>query len=90
MSRLVLLAVLFVLGAAAHGMNPVRHGPNGSATCPESQLPVDIDEDQATEAAVNGPIAPATATPVPVNKPAAATRPKTGARWHSFLPGMFK
>lgn len=93
MSRLILLSVLLLIGATAHGMNPARQGPNGSASCPETQLAVEAEEDDAASAAATAQgAAPATgAGPGPVvAKPAATTRPKTGARWHSFLPGMFK
>lgn len=90
MSRLILLSALILIGATAHGMTPARQGANGSGSCPETQLAMAADSDEADAAAAAGgaptPVGPA---PTPVAKPA-ATRPKSGARWHSFLPGMFK
>ena len=88
-SALVLIGAL-LLHATAYGMNPARQGPNGSASCPETQLAIEADQDEATAAATNGAAVVVPPAPAPAAKPAAATRPKSGGRWHSFLPGMFK
>jgi hypothetical protein len=91
MSRYLLTAALLVLAATAQGMTPSRQGANGSGgSCPQAQEHAVVEEagtaDQQTVR--NEPATPA-ATPVPA-KSGAAARPKTGARWHSFLPGMFR
>lgn len=96
MSRPTLLPMLclasaLLIAATAHGMSPARQGPNSSGgSCPETQVAVEAEAGDAS--ATPSPEATAAngaATP-PAVKPSAATRPRSGARWHSFLPGMFK
>jgi hypothetical protein len=89
MSRLAFTLCLFVLAATAQAMNPARHGPNGSPSCPETPVAATAEgEEVAVGTSVEAPATPATPA-----APKGATLPrssKTGARWHSFLPGMFK
>jgi hypothetical protein len=88
MSRIALSIAMLLLAATAQGMTPARQDANGSGgSCPESQAVVAEDPAEATGSASRAPVAPAVATPA---KPAAAATRRSGARWHTFLPGMFK
>jgi hypothetical protein len=87
MYRLALTAILFILAATAQALRPAHQGPNGSAHCPETQPLTATEEADASRS----PNAESAAVPAAVPVKAAAARPKApGARWHSFLPGMFK
>ena len=95
MSRTLMTLALLLLAATAQGMSTVRQGANGSGgSCPQAQAEAaGADPVAAASRVANGegealPATEATGAPAPV-KPAAA-RSRAGARWHSFLPGMFK
>jgi len=84
-----LLALLLLAGAvSAQAMTPVHQGANGAGgTCPENEV--------ATAEAADGnedarPAATKTAPPSQAKGGTLARPAKAGARWHSFLPGMFK
>lgn len=87
------LAALLLLAASvtAQAVAPARESANGAGgTCPETEAVAAADEE---EAAVEGRDAadPKAEAASQGTKPAVLTRPnRTGPRWHSFLPGMFK
>jgi hypothetical protein len=96
--RYLPVCLLLLSACALAETRDVRmHGPNGdSGACTEAG--VDADADSATPRATS-----ATAKPTAVSKPAAARiKPVVtvrggsddnsahAARWHSFLPGMFR
>lgn len=90
--RILTAALLLMVAAAAHGMDASRASANsGGGSCPEAQA-----EDMADAAAdaastdTRPVVVPAPATTTVGGKAANASRPRSGARWHSFLPGMFK
>ena len=95
MKRLALTAILLSMSAfaAAQVVTPNHASGDGSgATCPEARTAAEVapvqgrpDDVAVPAAAVQAPpakVAPARSTP--------AVRPKSGMRWHSFLPGMMK
>lgn len=95
MTRTTAFACCLLFAATAvQAVSPSRASANGGGNCPETQAAL------VEEAAVPGTAAGGTAaTPDPNAAPnSAATpvkrnalaRPRSGARWHSFLPGMFK
>ena len=87
MHRLMLAVAILLFAASTHAVNPARQGAGGDGTCP----PATADERQ--QAAISDGATPTTApeaVATPVRPKATVARPKSGARWHSFLPGMFK
>lgn len=93
MSRqLLLTAALLLLAASAQGMTPQRHDADGAGgTCPDAQAEARAQAAVQPDAHADpaDPAAAPAAAPAPV-KAVSATRAKPAARWHSFLPGMFK
>jgi hypothetical protein len=86
MSRFLLAFFLFAAAVTAQAITPARQGANsGGGNCPETETAV-VEGEAAPEPA---PAATKSAPP-PQAKGATMARPKSGARWHSFLPGMFK
>lgn len=90
MSRTLFLAALLLVATSLHAATPARESANGGGgVCPE----LDAQASAAPVPAASEPAAaPAAAAPTPATaatKPALA-RPRTAARWHSFVPGMFK
>lgn len=87
MSRLLLCLILLAAAVTAHAITPSRQDANGGGgTCPETETPVATTDSGAPQE----PSAAASKTPPTQAKSGTLVRPKTGARWHSFLPGMFK
>jgi hypothetical protein len=88
MSRFLLALILLAAAVTAQAITPTRQGANsGGGTCPETETVIaDAEDAPAQEPA---PAATKTAPP-PQAKGGTMARPKSGARWHSFLPGMFK
>lgn len=92
MIRHLLPAVLLVLTAPAFADSPARQDANGGGgpACPPNEVSAARTDgetpppSQATELRSAAPDAA-----VPVTGKDSSTRPRD-ARWHSFLPGMFK
>ena len=96
MKRLALTALLLSMPAlaAAQVVTPNHaSGDGASSACPEEQRIADAApvegraDDVALPPAAAAAVVPAKAAP-PRSMP--AVRPKSGMRWHSFLPGMMK
>ena len=90
MSRHLFALLLLAATVSAQAVTPARQGANsGGGTCPESDASTAVEEAAATEPA---PPAAKPAAPAEAAKGGGGSiaRPKPGARWHSFLPGMFK
>jgi hypothetical protein len=86
MQRFVLALVLLAAAAAAQAITPSRQDANGAGgTCPESETAAVTDT-----GAPAGPAPAASKTAPPQGKGGTSARPRSGTRWHSFLPGMFK
>ena len=87
MSRHMLALLLFAAAASAQALDPARQDANGGGgTCPAAEASEEGEE--AAEQAPNR--TPGKAAPGSPSKGGSIARPRTGARWHSFLPGMFK
>ncbi|MCI1710813.1 MAG: hypothetical protein LKM32_02710 [Chiayiivirga sp.] len=92
MNRNHALALCLLLGATAvQAVAPSRASANGSGQCPEAEARAVAEDVESGPVAASPADVPATAagsTPVPAKR-GAVTRPRA-ARWHSFVPGMFK
>jgi hypothetical protein len=87
MHRLMLAVAILLFAASTHAVNPSRQGAGGDGNCP----PTATDERApATASDGSAPTTAPEAVPTPVRPKSTISRPKSGARWHSFLPGMFK
>lgn len=96
MKRLALTALLLSMSAlaAAQVVTPNHASGDGAgSSCPEEKRLADatLAEGRADDVALP-PAAAAAVVPTKAAPPRAtpAVRPKSGMRWHSFLPGMMK
>jgi hypothetical protein len=96
MKRLALTALLLSMSAlaAAQVVTPNHASGDGANTaCPDEERVAEVTpeegraDDVALPPAAVTPVLPAKAAPA---RSAPSVRPKTGMRWHSFLPGMMK
>lgn len=92
MSRFLLALLMLAATVSAQAITPSRQDADGTGggNCPDAEE-IARAEDAAAPAAA--PPAPAKTTAPPAQAKEAAPlapRPRAGARWHSFLPGMFK
>ena len=92
MSRFLLALMLLAAAVSAQAITPSRQDADGTGgNCPQAE---EIAQAENGAAAVEEPAPPApaktTAPPPQAKETAPLARPKSGARWHSFLPGMFK
>ena len=89
MPRYLLALILLAAALSAQAITPERQDADGAgATCPETAAVAAEDEAATAE---ERPAAPTkTAPPAQVESGSLGRQPKAGARWHSFLPGMFK
>jgi hypothetical protein len=89
--HLLTAALLLLLTAAAQAMTPARQDANGSGgSCPEAHADESTEPEVADAAAANPDPRAAPAVAPRQAKVGAADRPRSGTRWHSYLPGMFK
>lgn len=91
MKRLALTALLLSMSAlaAAQVVTPNHaSGDGANTTCPDEKGVADVtpEEGRADDVA----LPPAATAPVAPPRTAPSVRPKSGMRWHSFLPGMMK
>ncbi len=87
MSRYLLAALLLIVAATAQAITPARQDADGGGSdCPNAEPAA--EEAPAADEPVAGGTKPA--APAPSKGGGTMARPKAGARWHSFLPGMFK
>lgn len=95
MTRLALSALLLSMSAfcAAQVVTPNHASGDGTnANCPESRSAAEVAPIEGRADDLAPPVAATQALPAKAAPPRAtpAVRPKTGMRWHSFLPGMMK
>ena len=90
MQRFALALFLLAAAAAVQAITPSRQDANGAgSTCPEAEASQADDEARVGETAEPAPAAAKQAVPTP-SKGGSVAKTRTGTRWHSFLPGMFK
>lgn len=90
MSRFLFALLMLAAAVSAQAITPSRQDADGTGgNCPEAE---EIARAENGAAPASAPPAPAktTAPPAQAKETAPLPRPKSGARWHSFLPGMFK
>ena len=96
MKRLAMTALLLSMSAlaAAQVVTPNHASGDGANTsCPDEKRVADTTpvegrpDDVALPPAAAAPVVPAKAAPA---RTTPTVRPKSGMRWHSFLPGMMK
>jgi hypothetical protein len=92
MSRTILFAAFLLAATAVQAVSPARESANGGGgNCPEAEesaVAASAEPAPAVEPSRQAGAAPT--TPAPVAPKGAVTRARNGARWHSFVPGMFK
>lgn len=91
MSRHLFALLLLAATVSAQAVTPARESANGAGgTCPEAEVDaVAVQEEPVVEPRTRAEAKAEAASQG--TKPAVLTRPnRTGTRWHSFLPGMFK
>lgn len=91
MSRHLVALLLLAATVSAQAVTPARESANGAGgTCPETAA-APAQGDEETAVASRDPATAKADAASQGSKPAVLTRPnRTGTRWHSFLPGMFK
>ena len=89
MHRFALAFLLLAAATAVQAITPSRQDANGAGgNCPESDT-VTVEEGDAVAPPEPAPAAAKAAAP-PATKGGSVAKTRPGARWHSFLPGMFK
>ena len=90
MSRFLFALLLLATAVSVQAVTPARQDADGAgSTCPEAEQ-VAAAENAAAEQPQPPAPAKTTAPPAQAKETTPLPRPKSGARWHSFLPGMFK